>query len=318
MQQIEIKYCGKHCLICDQEFKLEFKATEMMFGFRDEFLYQQCSNCECIQIKTIPTDILKYYPSYYYSFNQEVPVLKPFSFFKKLRSRFKLNKIYRKNPELLRYLKHINTTLDDKILDVGCGKGKLICELFNKGFTNVQGVDKFLPQDIDHGFNVRVTRDELSDLTPASYDLIMMHHVLEHINEQQETLQNCRKLLKANGCLLIRIPIIGTAWDMYKENWVQLDAPRHFVLHTLKSMSLLAKDTGFKIGHTLFDSTNFQFLGSELYKLDTPLFSEQNNYKAYPIENHFSKKELENFDRLTFEVNATGKGDSAAFYLYKD
>lgn len=39
-----------------------------MFGFRDEFDYLECDECGCLQLITIPPDLIKYYPPNYYSY----------------------------------------------------------------------------------------------------------------------------------------------------------------------------------------------------------------------------------------------------------
>ena len=46
------------------------KIKEMIFGFRDEFTYFECSKCGCLQIMQIPRNMGKYYPSNYYSFKK--------------------------------------------------------------------------------------------------------------------------------------------------------------------------------------------------------------------------------------------------------
>ncbi len=310
-------YYAENCRICNSAFAKDYNFREMMFGFRDEFRYQECSSCGSLQIAELPEDIIKYYPPYYYSFTQEIPVLRRLPFFKRLFRGFRLKRKYKEDIELLKHLKPINTRINDKILDVGCGKGALICRLFNQGFENVEGVDKFLPKAVDHGYGVKVMKKELSELQSNVYDLIMMHHVLEHMDQQKEALTDCYKLLKADGCLMIRIPVIGEAWKKYKNNWIQLDAPRHFFLHTLKSMDILAKDAGFEIRQTVFDSTGFQFWGSELYIKDIPLFSTEDNNNIYPVEKVFSTAELQAFERDAEQLNLEHKGDSAVFYLYK-
>lgn len=288
-----------------------------MFGFRDEFTYQQCASCGCLQISELPEDIERYYPPYYYSFSLKSTPLKRQPLLKRLFGNFRLKKKYKRSHYILDQIKPANVNINAKILDVGCGQGQLICDLFNLGFENVQGVDKFLPQEIDHGHGVKVLKKELSALPQTHYDLIMMHHVLEHMDQQIEVLKDCYKLLKKQGCLLIRIPVIGEAWERYKENWVQLDAPRHFFLHTLKSIHILAEKTGFEIHQTVFDSTAFQFWGSELYVQDIALGAPENNYDITAFINKFSQAEIAAFEQEAIKLNAQSKGDSAAFYLYK-
>ena len=317
MNKENILYLAENCRICKSPFKKEYTLKEMMFGFKDKFIYEECTSCGCLQIKELPTNILKYYPSYYYSFTQDIAKLKKQPLIKRMLKNFRLRKLYRSNNPMLRYLKEINTKMEDRILDIGCGRGKLICDLFNKGFENIEGVDKFIPKEINYGFGVRVMKKELSDLSKNAYDLVMMNHVLEHIDQQQQALIDSYKLLKEQGCLLIRIPVLGEAWDTYQHNWVQLDAPRHFFLHTLKSIKILASQTGYEIRKITFDSTSFQFLGSELYQRDIPLFLEQYNYKPYPFEKLFTTNEIQAFDRKAEKLNNEKRGDSAAFFLYK-
>lgn len=310
-------YQSNVCRICSAEFSSEFVFREMMFGFKDEFLYKQCASCGCIQINTLPANIEKYYPPYYYSFNEEVEPLKRQPLLKRLVKDIRLKRIYRrKNLEFLKYLRVIRTLPSHRILDVGCGKGSLICRLFNKGFENIQGIDKFIPTEVDYGFGVKVMKKELTELPAGSYDLIMMHHVLEHVDQQQTELNDCYRLLKKNGCLMVRIPLIGKAWELYKQNWVQLDAPRHFFLHSLKSINILAAATGFEIRHTMFDSTGFQFLGSELYVRDTPLFL-PDTHKLFPYEKIFSADQMNAYEKEAVHLNEIKQGDQAVFYLYK-
>ncbi|MCZ4223764.1 class I SAM-dependent methyltransferase [Pedobacter rhodius] len=310
-------YSSPGCRICKAPFGESLVVKEMMFGFRDEFKYQQCSLCGCLQIAELPVNISKYYPPYYYSFTANTAVLKRQSYFKRLFGYFRLKKLFKTNRPVLKYLKPVKIAFSDKILEIGCGKGQQICNLFNIGFENIEGVDKFIPEEIDHGFGVKIMKKDLVELQPNQYDLIIMNHVLEHMDQQQEVLKNCRSLLKEQGCLMIAIPVIAEAFNIYKANWVQLDAPRHFFLHTVKSMSILAQQTGFEIRNTYFDSASFQFWASELYQRDIPLFSIENDYQAYPFEKIFSEEEIETFEMRSRQLNEKEMGDTVVFYLYK-
>jgi len=305
------------CRICNKGLTGKFTFREMMFGMRDEFAYAECSSCGCIQILMVPADIEKYYPTYYVAFAQEVPALKRLPIFKRLFSSFRIKRKYgqRRNHEL-EYLRPIGAMPDSKILDIGCGRGALICALYNFGFENVAGVDKFIPEEIDYGNGVKVLKKDLSELDAGAYDVLMMHHVLEHMDKQVKELKACHRLLKDGGTLLIRIPVLGAAWDIYRENWVQLDAPRHFVLHNLKSMAILADKAGFTIDETIFDSTGFQFWGSELYNKNIPL-TLPDTHEWYPADRMFTAAQLQKFDADAKVLNTEQRGDAAMFYLRK-
>ena len=56
------------CKVCqNSEHNKTFIAREMMFGVRDEFEYFECSNCGCVQIAEVPSNLAKYYPAEYLS-----------------------------------------------------------------------------------------------------------------------------------------------------------------------------------------------------------------------------------------------------------
>lgn len=98
------------------------------------------------------------------------------------------------------------------------------------------------------------------------------------------------------------------AWERYRENWVQLDAPRHLFLHSPGSIELLSQSAGLTLSRIEYDSTEFQFTGSERYarglRMSDPGWS-------------FSGSEIRLFQRQARELNAQGSGDQAAFYFTK-
>jgi hypothetical protein len=132
-----------------------------------------------------------------------------------------------------------------------------------------------------------------------------------------ETIENLYRILKPDRYVLIRTPIASSyAWKKYGADWVQLDAPRHLFLHTIKSMQIMAHKVGFEINDIIFDSTEFQFLGSEQYIRDIPLIDER-SYKSKSNETLFSEEEIRHYKAKATELNKNGEGDQACFYLYK-
>src|SRR5262245_41013412 len=66
------------CLYCGARESRDFKAREMMFGFREEFNYRECLGCGCLQLLDVPSDLARYYPPHYGSFqDREAPVEAP-------------------------------------------------------------------------------------------------------------------------------------------------------------------------------------------------------------------------------------------------
>jgi hypothetical protein len=95
------------------------------------------------------------------------------------------------------------------------------------------------------------------------------------------------------------------AWEKYGVHWYQIDAPRHFYLHTKKSMELLANKTGFKIHKIIYDANDYQFIFSEQYL-------QNKNIKA-PIL--FNKKQIKHWRKQAAQLNNIEQGDQACFIL---
>jgi hypothetical protein len=130
-------------------------------------------------------------------------------------------------------------------------------------------------------------------------------------------LRHVHRLLRKGCVALLRLPLAnGYAWRKYGVDWVQLDAPRHLFLHTEQSLQVLAERVNLKIEETIYDSTAFQFWGSEQYRQDIPL-RDGRSYAVHPDEAIFTREEIEEFDMLAIELNAKGDGDQASFYLRK-
>ena len=313
------------CKICGNESNNKtYEVLEMMFGYRDKFKYFQCSVCKCLQIESIPLDMSKYYPENYYSFHSKSEK----NFIKKkitlCRDHYALNGkgffgkiIYRKFPrEDLFSMHKLPITKESNIMDVGCGGGVLLKTLKSLGFKNLLGIDPFNEKDIEYKNGLKILKKNLREVED-SWDLIMFHHSFEHIWEQTETLITVSKMLRKDGVCLIRIPLVSShAWRYYGVNWVQLDAPRHFFLHSIESMKLLCKNTGFEISQIDFDSTSFQFLGSEQYVHDIPL-RDPRSYTENKKNSIFKKADFKKYYTKAKEYNAINQGDQAVFYLRK-
>jgi SAM-dependent methyltransferase len=317
------------CRICgnDKGNRL-FKFREMHIGLREEFTYFQCVNCRCIQIEEIPENMSKYYPSDYYSFNLSPisenvvkrAVRRQRDYYALFNKGFIGGFVRRRFPsgaQRSRSLYRVSSlTKDSRILDVGCGNGYFIRELKDFGFKYLVGIDPYVRKGTDSGDHVKILKKSIHQLS-GKYDLIMFHHSFEHIPDPRDTLLAVGHLLSSDGTCLIRIPVVDSwAWKNYKENWVLIDAPRHFFLHSYASMQILAEHTGFKIREVVCDSGLNQFYGSEQYKRDIPLVAD-NSYKVNPSKSIFSKKEIRLFKEKAKQLNSIGQGDQAAFYLEK-
>jgi len=211
------------------------------------------------------------------------------------------------------WLAKLRLGLDDQVLDVGSGAGSLLFYMRGLGFTNLEGVDPYIDADMEFE-RIAIHKAQLSDLD-GLHDLVMFHHSLEHMPDPVVALKEAARLTKVGKHILIRVPVAGTyAWRTYKMNWVQFDAPRHIFLHTEKSIKILANQAGLVLERVLYDSSAFQFWGSEQYLKDIPLRS--NESLAKPGGRVlFSENEIARFEEKAMALNITGDVDQACFFL---
>ncbi len=312
------------CLICSNvRANVVYDVREMMFGSRELFRYFQCGRCQCLQIGTIPDDLSSHYPEHYYSY-ADIASRRGGSRNRAevLRNRYAVSGrgvagrlLFRLFPApQYRSLSRVLIRNDSSILDVGCGQGQLLYNLREFGFERLLGIDPYIDSDISYANGLTVLRKSIDEVD-GKWDLIILNHSFEHVTNPLETLERISKLLHANATCLIRMPTVSSyAWRHYGVDWVQLDAPRHLFLHSIESMRFLAMKAALVVDEVVYDSTSFQFWGSELYKRDMPLVGES------PISSPvvlFPKVEIGQFARRARRLNKRGEGDQAAFYLKK-
>ena len=314
------------CRVCSNESgNRVHKAREMMFGSRDGFDYLECSSCHCLQIIDIPASMSKYYSDEYHSLAPLRPHNRVRRYLSRARDRYALTYRGVLGKILARYhpphiplksLSHLKLDHGARILDVGCGAGMLLNAMGNLGFSSLVGIDPFLSGDIKYDNGVRLFKKNIHQVD-GEFDLIMFHHSFEHLADPGPTLKAVHELLAPGGDCVIRIPTISSyAWKHYGVNWVQLDAPRHFYLHSLESMRILAEEAGLKVSEVIYDSTAFQFWASEQYALDIPLYDDR-SYAVSPKRSYFTREQIATFEKRASELNTTNLGDQAAFYLRK-
>jgi SAM-dependent methyltransferase len=317
------------CRICANSNNIrEFIAKEKMYGTGDEFLYFECSQCGCLQIAELPDNLSQYYSSGYRSlFNPNSNPLKKYlkrKWYQNALGNQNIigNYIYKKKgtPYFIDWLKETKVKYGEKILDIGSGSGQLLFDLYEAGFKDLTGLDIHIEKDLFYNNNVRILKKPVEQIE-NKFDFIMLHHSFEHIPNPVEILQNIHRILNNNKYLLIRIPLADCfAWKKYGIDWVQLDAPRHLFLHTIKSMNILAEKTRFQIEKVNYDSGGFQFWGSILFQHNIPLTATKlfSNDPTVDFPDIFKPGDFQKFEEESILLNEKREGDQAVFYLKKD
>lgn len=186
---------------------------------------------------------------------------------------------------------------NSKILDEGCGSGGLLLSLHDLGFMDLMGVDPYVKENESN--SIKILKKEILELPEDNhFDLIIFNHSFEHILRQNETLLKVSKILDDDGTCIISMPIKSNyVWSRYGTNWVQVDAPRHINIHNLESFDLLTRKAGFTVKKVIFDSTEFQFWGSEQYEKNIILRA-ANSYLIDPKNSIFTRKQIRKFRKM--------------------
>jgi SAM-dependent methyltransferase len=310
--------CEGECRICRATGPhAVHHARELMHGTRDRFDYFECVECGTVQIGKVPaaSDLARYYPQDYYSFEQrrkswlvrwlvaqrDRHVLNLPNLAGALIGRFRVDPI-------LRVLARANLKPSDRILDVGCGSGRLLDRLARAGFPKLMGVDPFIACDMRTPAGVPIKKALLSEVS-GTFDVIMFNHSLEHVTDPVGVLRDAGCRLASDGKVLVRVPTPSSdAWQIYGIDWVQLDAPRHIVLPSRKGAAIMAEHAGLAVRDVIDDSGTFQFTGSEQYRRDLPLRGAERNAL-------FSRADLARFAARAAALNARHRGDQAMFVL---
>ncbi len=133
------------------------------------------------------------------------------------------------------------------LLDIGCGRGAFLASMQRSGWQ-VAGVE-FSDETAAYArdvYGVAVT----TGLTfpEASFDVITINHVLEHLEAPALTIQACYRLLKKDGLLIVAVPNIRSLQaTVGKRVWLHLDVPYHLVHFSEEGLRRLLQMNGFSI-----------------------------------------------------------------------
>ena len=108
------------------------------------------------------------------------------------------------------------------------------------------------------GLDVHHGTLETADFPRASFDVVRVWHVLEHVPDPLALLRRAYQLLKPGGELIVGVPHIGgIIARLAGPAWFDLDIPRHLWHWTAPGLQVLAERVGFHVetvGHAYYGS----------------------------------------------------------------
>jgi SAM-dependent methyltransferase len=135
------------------------------------------------------------------------------------------------------------------LLDVGCGTGHLLRLARARGYT-VGGCD-ISPWATayarDAGLEVRTGTLESLHYPSHAFDIVTVSHTLEHVPHPLSFLQEVRRVLAADGLLVIAVPNFGSVMaQTLRTRWAGLLPDQHLWHFTPATLRLLLSHGGFR------------------------------------------------------------------------
>ena len=231
----------------------------------EQFEVWHCANCEVRFTQHIPVEeeVGAYYQSEEYISHSNT-------------SKGLVNRLYQtvRNITLKQkrdWVQKVSGRSSGKILDIGCGTGEFLSTMKETGWTTL-GLepDEGARTQAQKNYGLEVQeQDHLFNLPQASYDVISMWHVLEHVHRLHPYLDQIQEVLQPEGRLIIAVPNYQSKdADIYQEYWAAYDVPRHLYHFSPKGMKMLLESHGFELVEKKlmpFDSFYVSML-SEKYK----------------------------------------------------
>lgn len=195
----------------------------------ERFSLFQCRECDLVSTRPVPEAIEKYYPRTYRRFGSISKAV-----LRALYS-FRVQSWMRCYPE------------PGSVLEVGCGEGWMLRALQDHGWKVVgTEISASAAEHATKTTGIPTIQGGPEDFAPEpTFDLILLFQVLEHLPNPLHTLEQCARLLRPGGKIVIGVPNFGS-WQarVFASEWFHLDVPRHLFHFSEISLAELLKRTG--------------------------------------------------------------------------
>ncbi|MDT5232663.1 MAG: hypothetical protein QOI39_3163 [Mycobacterium sp.] len=221
------------------DLSVRLRTSDLIQCKPGRFSLEQCGNCRHIfqNPRLTPAGLDFYYRDFYDGIGQKL-----------MEKIFKAaGRSYRGRADMLKQF-----TTPRAWLDVGAGHGHF-CRLARKVWPNTvfDGLDQSVSVEeaqrrgwIDHSYRGEFVA--LGDEVAGRYDVVSMHHYLEHTREPFDELDTAAKILPAGSHLLIELPdpdsFFGRLLGRWWVPWMQ---PQHLHMIPVHNLVQALADRGF-------------------------------------------------------------------------
>lgn len=253
-----------NCPICKATVFTDFLKCEDYTVSHETFQLVKCSTCNFVFTNPRPdaAEIIKYYQSEdYISHSNTSKGL--FNFAYQQVRKFAVN-------GKVKMIEELNAP-QKSILDYGCGTGEFLNAMSQQGWKS-KGLEPSLQareMAIKNYSLIIKDSSELNSFSNNEFGIITLWHVLEHVHQLTETINNLKRIVAPGGSLIIAVPNREASdAQYYKEYWAAYDVPRHLYHFTKQNITRLFEEIGLdlKSVRPMFFDPFYISLLSEQYK----------------------------------------------------
>ena len=258
------------CLLCSRQGSLLYPGLrDRTLGAPGEWNYHYCSDCQLLwlSLRPRPRDIGHFYQSYYTHEERSRD---------RLRRKLKLALIARVlkskalSPgrgwsvaaSLLGFLPPFSESAlmgsmllggsePGRLLDIGCGSGEFLAMMQQAGW-DVAGIEpdpkaaSLASKRV--GAVIPIVELHEAGFDPGTFDTITLHHVIEHVYDPVGLMQECCRLLRPEGRVVIVTPNINSLGHRhFRDSWRGLEPPRHLYLFSANAIRKSACRAGLRV-----------------------------------------------------------------------
>jgi SAM-dependent methyltransferase len=181
----------------------------------------------------------------------------------------------------------------NRVLEVGAGRGGLLALLAQQG-GDVIGIEPSRASWAaahERGLRVAKVSIEEAEVEPRSRDVVILWHVLEHLDRPADALERVRTWIAEGGRRVIAVPNLRSLQArLGGDRWFHQDVPRHRTQFTVEGLGHLLRRTGFVPVRTRQAVIDQGLLGMWLTLLNRLTVAENVPFRFLKRDLHYSSR----------------------------
>jgi SAM-dependent methyltransferase len=166
--------------------------------------------------------------------------------------------------DVYRELTFVNNLIPGKLLDVGCGPGFFLSGVNDRWEKYGVEISQFAAEHARKWGKIHLGDIKSAGYADNFFDVVILHHVVEHLKEPVAALREVRRILKPNGKIILGTPDFDSGCARrFGKNYRLLNDPTHISLFSLDSMQRLLRDLGF-----IVDEVDFPFFETRHFTVE--------------------------------------------------